>query len=58
VIGGSHDRAITPKFLAAVCRPRLGVDPVFIDADHSPFLSATGKLADLVTSVAANAPTG
>jgi pimeloyl-ACP methyl ester carboxylesterase len=52
VIAGKDDRAITPEFLRAVCLPRLGVDPVEIDADHSPFLSATAQLTDLLTSLA------
>jgi pimeloyl-ACP methyl ester carboxylesterase len=52
VVAGQHDRAISPEFLRAVCRPRLGTDPVMLDADHSPFLSATGELAALLSSIA------
>jgi pimeloyl-ACP methyl ester carboxylesterase len=55
VIAGSDDRAITPEFLRAVCPPRLGVDPVEVEADHSPFLSAVGPLADLLTTVSRGA---
>ena len=49
VVGGLHDRAITPEFLRAVCGERLGTEPLMIDADHSPFLSATAELVELLT---------
>ena len=52
VIAGLHDHAITPAYLHAACSPRLGVDPVEIDTDHSPFLSAPAALADLLESAA------
>ena len=52
VVAGRHDRALRPEFLRATCRPRLGVDPVEVDADHSPFLSATAPLADLLEAAA------
>jgi pimeloyl-ACP methyl ester carboxylesterase len=52
VVAGRHDRAIRLEFLRAVCRPRLGIDPVELDADHSPFLSATEPLADLLVAAA------
>jgi hypothetical protein len=51
-----HDKAITPEFLQAVCKRRLGIDPFMLDADHSPFLSATEELANLFDAVAAEAP--
>jgi pimeloyl-ACP methyl ester carboxylesterase len=50
VIAGRHDHAITPEYLRAVCPPRLGTEPIEIDADHSPFVSATSELADLLTT--------
>jgi pimeloyl-ACP methyl ester carboxylesterase len=49
-IGGLHDRAITPEFLRAACPQRLGTDVVFMDSDHSPFMSAPEALADLLIS--------
>ena len=52
VVSGRHDRAIRPGFLRAVCPPRLGVEPVELDADHSPFLSAPALLADLLVACA------
>jgi pimeloyl-ACP methyl ester carboxylesterase len=51
-VAGAYDQAITPTYLRSVCRTRLGVDPVEIDTDHSPFLSAPAILADLLESVA------
>ena len=56
VIGGLHDRAITPEFLRAVCAERLGTEPIMLEADHSPFLSATDALADLLSRVASDSP--
>jgi pimeloyl-ACP methyl ester carboxylesterase len=53
VIGGQHDRAITREFLEAVCKRRLGTEPVMMDTDHSPFLSATSELVAVLDSVAA-----
>jgi pimeloyl-ACP methyl ester carboxylesterase len=54
VIGGRHDEAITPEFLQAVCAERLGTEPVLLDADHSPFLSATTDLAELLCGLASD----
>jgi len=45
VIGGRHDRAITPDYLHAVSAERLGTEPIMLEADHSPFLSAAAVLA-------------
>jgi pimeloyl-ACP methyl ester carboxylesterase len=56
VIGGLHDRAITPEHLRAVCAERLGTEPVMLDADHSPFLSATAALTDALVRVTSDRP--
>ena len=47
------DRTVTPAFSRAVCRPRLGVDPIEMPGGHSPFLARPGELADLLVSVVA-----
>jgi pimeloyl-ACP methyl ester carboxylesterase len=50
VVGGLQDRAITPDFLRAAAVHRLDTDPVWLDSDHSPFLSDAAALVDLLTA--------
>jgi pimeloyl-ACP methyl ester carboxylesterase len=56
VIGGRRDHAITPEFLAAAAARRLGTDPVWLDSDHSPFLSDAPPLVDVLTGLTGVAP--
>jgi pimeloyl-ACP methyl ester carboxylesterase len=42
----THDRARNPEYLRRVIAPRLGVTPIELPADHSPFLSMPHELAD------------
>jgi hypothetical protein len=42
------DAAITIEFSRTITRPRLGVDPIEIPGDHSPFLARPGELAMLL----------
>ncbi|HEY3527808.1 MAG TPA: alpha/beta hydrolase [Nocardioides sp.] len=51
VIAGQHDRAITPAFLHAVSVRRLGTEPIVLDSNHSPFLSATSTLTDVLDRI-------
>jgi pimeloyl-ACP methyl ester carboxylesterase len=44
----TDDVTVTPEFVRATCRGRLGVEPLEIAGDHSPFLSAPAHLADLL----------
>jgi hypothetical protein len=48
---GTRDNVIGPEWSRRVTRGVLGVDPIEIDAGHSPFLSATEELADLLVSL-------
>ena len=51
------DRAVTPEFSRHVCRRRLGVDPIELPGDHSPFLSRPAELAEtLLQTVGAPDP--
>ncbi len=47
-IVGGHDRAILPEWARRTAREQLGVEPVEIDSDHSPFLGRPAELADLL----------
>jgi pimeloyl-ACP methyl ester carboxylesterase len=47
-IAALDDAAVTIEFSRAVTRPRLGVDPIEIPGDHSPFLARPRELADLL----------
>lgn len=51
VVLGSDDRMLDVELMRGVAQRRIGVTPVVIDSDHSPFLSATEALADVLTSV-------
>lgn len=52
---GIDDAAVTLEFSRAVTRDRLGVDPVEIPGDHSPFLARPGELADVLDRLAREA---
>ena len=56
VLGGRHDRAVTPAFLSAAAVRRLGVEPVWLDCDHSPFLSDVPGLVDVLLDTATSTP--
>ena len=47
-----RDRAIRPDWQAWMAREALGVEPLELDAGHSPFLTHPVELADLLESVA------
>lgn len=47
------DRAVRLDHAAYLARTRLGLEPVVLDADHSPFLSAPGALAEVLVRAAA-----
>ncbi len=53
----SEDRA-QPRWLADVTARRLGVEPLAIDASHSPFLSRPAELAQLFVDATATVPVG
>mgnify|MGYP003344823268 CR=1 FL=1 len=44
---GPDDRIVQPDHARWVARTRAGLEPVVLDADHSPFLSAPDSLARL-----------
>jgi pimeloyl-ACP methyl ester carboxylesterase len=52
-----QDRA-QPRWLADVTARRLGVEPLAIDASHSPFLSRPAELAHLLIEATATEPVG
>jgi pimeloyl-ACP methyl ester carboxylesterase len=47
-----------PRWLADLTAKRLGVDPLTIDASHSPFLSRPAELAELLVHATTTAPVG
>jgi pimeloyl-ACP methyl ester carboxylesterase len=47
-----RDRAIRPDWQARMAREALGVEPLELDAGHSPFLTHPVELADLLESIA------
>jgi pimeloyl-ACP methyl ester carboxylesterase len=53
----TQDRS-QPRWLADVVIDRLGVDPLTIDASHSPFLSRPQELAELFVHATTTTPTG
>jgi pimeloyl-ACP methyl ester carboxylesterase len=53
----TQDRA-QPRWLAEVTARRLGVDPLTIDASHSPFLSRPTALAQLLIRATTTEPIG
>ena len=52
-----EDRA-QPRWLADVTARRLGVEPLTIDASHSPFLSRPAELAQLLVDATTTVPVG
>ena len=52
-----QDRA-QPRWLADVTARRLGVEPLTIDASHSPFLSRPSELAQLLVHATTTKPVG
>ncbi len=52
-----QDRA-QPRWLAAVTARRLGVEPLAIDASHSPFLSRPAELAQILVRATTTEPIG
>jgi hypothetical protein len=53
----AQDRA-QPAWLADVTARRLGVEPLTIDASHSPFLSRPTELAQLLVHATTTVPRG
>ena len=49
---GLRDRAILPEWAERTCRLQLGLEPIKLDWDHSPFLARPAELADLLLSLA------
>jgi pimeloyl-ACP methyl ester carboxylesterase len=49
---GVHDLCINPDWSRRVVPDLLGVEPVELEADHSPFFTATQELSDLLHSLA------
>jgi len=49
----THDRVVVPDWSARAARQLLGVEPLFLEADHSPFLSRPAALAALLAAIAA-----
>ena len=47
-----------PRWQADVTARRLGVEPLIIDASHSPFLSRPAELAELLVTAVSTTPTG
>jgi pimeloyl-ACP methyl ester carboxylesterase len=52
-----QDRAY-PRWLAELVCKRLGVEPLTIDASHSPFLSRPAELAELLVHATTTRPVG
>lgn len=48
---GRDDRAVSTTWAAAAARDRLGVEPIWIEGGHSPFLSRPAQLADLLAGL-------
>lgn len=52
------DDQAQPRWQADVTARRLGVEPLTIDASHSPFLSRPAELAELLVHAPTTTPTG
>ena len=52
------DRVIEPGWGAWAAREVLGVEPITMDADHSPFLSDPAGLADILSTLAGEGQSG
>lgn len=50
-IACAHDQVISPEWQRRAARAQLGVEPVELDADHSPFLSRPAALADVLAAL-------
>lgn len=50
-IACTHDRVIDPAWQRRAAREQLGVEPVELVADHSPFLSCPAALADALAAL-------
>jgi pimeloyl-ACP methyl ester carboxylesterase len=48
----TDDRARNPEYLRRVTARRLGVEPIELPGDHSPFLSRPRELADVLDELA------
>lgn len=48
---GRDDRAVSTAWATAAARDRLGVEPIWIEGGHSPFLSRPAQLADLLAGL-------
>jgi Alpha/beta hydrolase family len=46
-----HDRTLTPDWMRAAARERLGVAPIEIDGDHCPHVARSVAVADILTSL-------
>jgi pimeloyl-ACP methyl ester carboxylesterase len=46
-----QDLAILPEWAGRTAREQLGVEPVELEGDHSPFLSRPAELAELLVSL-------
>jgi pimeloyl-ACP methyl ester carboxylesterase len=51
-IVAADDRAVSPEWSRRAARERLGVKPIEIEGDHSPFLGRPAELAGLFTALA------
>ncbi|MBO0729524.1 MAG: alpha/beta hydrolase [Acidimicrobiaceae bacterium] len=51
------DRAVDPAWMRMAARERLGVEPIDVPGDHSPFLSRPGPLADVLHRLASEPAT-
>jgi pimeloyl-ACP methyl ester carboxylesterase len=47
-----RDRALLPEWQGQTAREQLGVEPIELDSDHSPFLARPAALAELLVSLA------
>ena len=47
-----RDRALLPEWQGRTAREQLGVEPIELDSDHSPFLARPSELAELLLSLA------
>jgi pimeloyl-ACP methyl ester carboxylesterase len=52
VIMTTDDRSHNPEYDRLVTGPRLGVEPIELPGDHSPFLSRPAALADVLAGLA------
>lgn len=50
-IACAHDEVIDPAWQVRAAQEQLGVEPVVLEADHSPFLSRPAELADALAAL-------